>query len=157
MNNKSVDIGVGLGLCILSVWVFWYAGNYAGKGVNAYGPDFFPKVLSVIMFLCSSLLIFRAVAGFSVSALETTDSRGFVRAAISLVLAIIYLFFMKLVGFFIATVIFLYALMALLGQSGQITRILVSLIVPTLIYAAFIFFFKIPLPEGVVFDSFRKF
>lgn len=157
MKNKTLDICIGTALCFFSIWVFWYADQYAGRGINSYGPDFFPKALSFTLFLCSLLLILRALAGFATSALETTDRNGIIRAAASLALAFLYLIGMQIVGFFLATAAFLYGLMILLGQTGRLTRLLVSLIVSGLIFAAFIFFLKIPLPEGMIFDSFRSF
>ena len=157
MKNKTLDICIGTALCLFSIWVFWYADRYSGRGINSYGPNFFPQALSFTLFLCSCLLIVRALTGFATSAFETTDTKGIMRAAGSLFLAFLYIIGMQLVGFFIATAAFLYGLMILLGQKGRLTRLMVSLIVSGLIFAAFIFFLKIPLPDGVLFDSFRSF
>ena len=157
MNNKSVDIGVGVFLCIFSVAVYLYAGQYSGRGVNSYGPDFFPKALSVMMFISATILIIRGVAGISLTTLESTDRQGFIRAGGTLALGVIYIGLMKLIGFYIATALFLYTLMAFLGQKGQITRILVSVIVASLIFGIFHSFLKIPLPEGFIYNSLRSF
>jgi len=72
------------------------------------------------------------------------------------VLGVIYIGLMKLIGFYFATALFLYAVMAFLGQKGQITRILVSFIVASLIFGIFHLFLKIPLPEGLIYNSFRS-
>jgi len=156
VNNRSVDIGVGIFLCLFSVWVFLYSNQYTGRGVNSYGPDFFPKALSVMMFISALILIIRAIAGISLTKLESTDRQGFMRATGTLVLGVIYIGLMKLIGFYIATALFLYAVMAFLGQKGQMTRILVSVIVASLIFGIFHLFLKIPLPEGLIFSSFRS-
>jgi len=156
VNNKSVDIGVGIFLCLFSLAVFFYADQYAGRGVNSYGPDFFPKALSIMMFISALILIIRAIAGISLTTLEDTDRQGFLRASGTLALGVIYIGLMKLIGFYIATALFLYAVMAFLGQKGQITRILVSVIVASLIFGIFHLFLKIPLPEGLIFSSFRS-
>ena len=157
MKNKTLDVCIGAALCLFSIWVYWYADRYSGRGINSYGPNFFPQALSFTLFLCSCLLIGRALAGFAISTYETTDRNGLIRAAASLLLATFYIIGMHFVGFLIATVAFLYGLMGLLGQKGRLTRIMVSLIVSGLIFSAFIFFLKIPLPDGVIFDSFRRY
>ena len=157
MKHKSPDIIIGLSICFFSILVFFYADRYAGRGINSYGPDFFPKALSLLLFLCAAVMICRAIAGFATGRLETTNREGIMRAAGALGLAILYLVVMQLIGFLLATIAFLYSLMMLLGQTGQITRLSVSVIVSGLIFAAFIFFLKIPLPEGIIFDSFRSF
>lgn len=156
MKNKSVDIGVGVFLCLFSVLVFWYADQYTGRGVNRYGPDFFPKALSVMMFISAIILIIRAAVGSSLTTLESTNRQGFMRASGTLVLGVIYIGLMKLIGFYFATALFLYTVMAFLGQRGQVTRILVSFIVASLIFGIFHSFLKIPLPEGLIYNSFRS-
>lgn len=157
MNSKTVDIGVGIFLCLFSALVFWYADGYAGRGVNSYGPDFFPKALSVMMFICAFALIVRAVGGFSLVSLESTDRQGFIRAAATLAISIGYIFLMKLIGFYIATALFLYAVMTFLRQKGHVKRVLVSLITASLIFGIFHFFLKIPLPEGLIYSSLKSF
>jgi hypothetical protein len=54
---KNIDIGVGIGLLILSSSIFWYAGSFKGLTVHGYGPDLFPQVLAVFMSFLAILLI----------------------------------------------------------------------------------------------------
>lgn len=149
MDSKNIDIGVGIGLCILSVVIFLYAKQYTGSGVNRYGPDFFPQALSVILFLTSGALIVQALRGHALKGLETTNKQGLVRAGATLGIAILYLLIMQVLGFYISTGLFLYVVMLYLGQKNQRISVFTSIFVASSVYSIFRFFLKIPLPEGV--------
>ena len=44
INVKKADIGVGIGLIIISTWIFWYASEYSKATIYYYGPNFFPQI-----------------------------------------------------------------------------------------------------------------
>ena len=149
MDSKRIDIGVGVVLCVLSVAIFMYAEQYTGRGVNTYGPNFFPQALSVMLFLTSAALMVQALRGHALKGLETINKPGLIRAAVTLVISIAYLLIMDVLGFYIATAVFLYVVMMYLGQKNQWVRISASVIVASAVYGIFHFFLKIPLPEGI--------
>ena len=149
MDSKRIDIGTGIVLCILSVVIYLYAEQYSGRGVNKYGPNFFPQALSLLLFLSSVALIIQALRGKALKSLEVVDRSGFIRATVTLVIAIGYVFLMKVLGFYLSTVIFLFVVMTYLGQKKLWIRILVSILVASAVYGLFHYFLKIPLPEGI--------
>jgi putative tricarboxylic transport membrane protein len=153
MDSKRIDIFVGIALCVLSLAIYLYAGQYAGRGVNTYGPNFFPQALSILMFCCALALIFQAVRGNALAGLEKINKAGFVNAAVTLVMAILYVLIMQIVGFFVATVIFLFAVMMYLRQKNILVRAITSITVAAAVWGIFHFFLKIPLPEGIFLDQ----
>ena len=150
MNSKRIDISVGAALSVFSTAVFLYANQYKGKGVSEYGPNFFPQLMAFLLFVTSILLIVNALRGKSQTDLEGIHMSGLIRSGISVVISIIYLIIMQFLGFFTATVIFLYVMMTFLGQKGQVKRIISTLAVSAVIYAIFNNFLKIPMPMGIV-------
>lgn len=151
MDSKRIDIGVGTVLCLFSVAVYLYAEQYTGRGVNTYGPNFFPQALSVMMFLASALLIVQAFRGHALKDLESTDKRGLINAAVTLVISVGYIFIMKVLGFYVSTALFLYVVMMFLGQKNQRVRLVTSILVASAVYGIFHYFLKIPLPESILF------
>jgi len=150
MYSKSIDVCVGLFLSGLSIAIFLYAEQeYVGSGVNSYGPNFFPQLVSVLLLLASITLIVQALRGYSLKNFETINKHGFIRASITLAIAIAYLFLMQLIGFYLSTAIFLFVTMKFLGLKSYLTTFIVSLCVATIIYGIFRIFLKIPLPEGL--------
>ena len=153
MDSKRIDIGVGIVLCILSIVIYLYAGQYEGRGVNSYGPNFFPQALASMMFLASVALIIQALRGKALKDLEAMNKQGFIRATVTLVIAIGYVFLMKVIGFYLSTILFLFVVMMYLGQKKLWIRIAVSVLVATAVYSLFQYFLKIPLPEGIFYEA----
>ena len=150
MYSKSIDVFTGIFLGGLSIAIFLYAEQqYAGTGVNLYGPNFFPQVVSALLFLASITLIVQALRGNFLKNFETINKDGFIRASVTLAIAIAYLFLMQYIGFYLSTVIFLFAMIKYLGLNNYLLNFIVSLSVGTIVYGIFKVFLKIPLPEGL--------
>jgi putative tricarboxylic transport membrane protein len=148
---KKEDIGTGIGLLILSIWLFWYVGRYRVKEIYGYGPDFFPRVLAVMLAILAIGLIINALRGNSLKMGDRIDRKGFVRMLISIAICIGYLFLTKILGFATATFAFLFILMTFLKQKGIFIRLLSSMTTAILVWAIFRYFLIIPMPEGWLF------
>jgi putative tricarboxylic transport membrane protein len=146
---KRADIGVGIGLIILSTWVFWYANPYREKEIYIYGPNFFPQVLSILMGICGVILIVRAIRGDVLPKTDRIDIRGFLRMVIAVGICIGYLFLMQVIGFTMGTSVFLFVLMTFLGQQGLMIRMMSSIAASVIVWAIFRYFLVIPLPTGM--------
>ena len=146
---KRADIGVGIGLIILSAWVFWYANPYREKEIYIYGPNFFPQVLSILMGICGVILIIRAARGDVLPQTDRIDIRGFLRMVIAIGICIGYLFLMQVIGFTMVTSVFLFVLMTFLGQQGLMIRTMSSIAASVIVWAIFRYFLVIPLPTGM--------
>ena len=148
---KKEDIGIGIGLLILSTWLFWYVGRYSSREVYFYGPDFFPRILAIMMFILGIGLIINALLGNSLKMGDRIDPKGFVRLLIAIAICIGYLFLTNILGFATATFVFLFILMTFLKQKGIFIRLFSSLTTAILVWGIFRYFLVIPLPEGWLF------
>ncbi|NWF92792.1 MAG: tripartite tricarboxylate transporter TctB family protein [Syntrophaceae bacterium] len=148
---KREDIGIGVGLLILSTWLFWYVGRYRVKEIYGYGPDFFPRVLAVMMAILGLSLIVNALLGNSLKMGDRIDPKGFVRMLISIAICIGYLILTNILGFATATFLFLFGLMTFLRQKGILVRLFSSVATAILVWSIFRYFLVIPLPEGLLF------
>ncbi len=151
MVVKKEDIGIGVGLIILSIWLFLYVGRYRPVEIYIYGPDFFPRILAVMMAILGLSLIINAVLGNSLKMGDRIDPKGFVRLLISIGICIGYLFLTTILGFATATFVFLFILMTFLKQKGILLRIFSSVATALIVWAIFRYFLIIPLPEGWLF------
>ena len=146
---KKADIGVGIGLIILSAWIFWYSNSYSKATIYYYGPNLFPQILSICLCICAIVLIVNATQGKSLAKEDSIHLHGFVRMIISIAMCVGYLFLMQLIGFAIGTAVFLFVLMMFIGQKGLIKRITSSVAVSLVVWAIFRYFLVIPLPTGI--------
>jgi len=146
---KKIDIGVGIGLIIFSAAVFFKADTYRQNAISVYGPNFFPQVLSALTCLCAIILLINAIRGNTIEAEDHIDKTGFLRMICAIGICIGYLLLMQVIGFAIATSIFIFSLMALLHQVGMVKRVLNSVVVSLIVWAIFRFFLLIPIPSGI--------
>ncbi len=146
---KKIDIGVGIGLIIFSVAVFFKANSYRLGAVSVYGPNFFPQILSALTCMCAICLLINAVRGNAIEAEDHIDKRGFLRMICAIGICVGYLFLMQVIGFALATCVFIFSLMALLSQVGMLKRIINSIVVSLVIWGIFRFFLLIPIPTGI--------
>jgi len=149
MQMKTTDIGAGIGLIVLSMLVFMQAGAYRNATIYGYGPDFYPRVLSVSMIACGLILILQAIRGRALAQTERIDPKGFVKMLISIGLCIGYLLLMQVIGFALATMIFLFVLMLFLRQRGGIKRLICSVTVALAVWGIFRYVLITPLPKGM--------
>jgi putative tricarboxylic transport membrane protein len=147
---KKADIGVGIGLLLLSVWVFWQSNAYRQTVIYIYGPNFFPQILAIFTAICALILIVKALQGKALSYKDLIDKQGFVRMLIAIAMCIGYLFLMQVIGFAMSTFVFLFALMAFLRQKGWVNRVISSVAVSLIVWAVFRYFLVIPIPEGML-------
>lgn len=148
---KKVDIGIGIGLIVLSILIFWYAGEYREVTVHVYGPDLFPRILAVLMIVLAINLILKAYQGKSLKMEEKIEVKGFLRVLFAISICVGYIFLIHILGFAVSTFVFLFTLMSLLKQKGVIMRAFSSIITSLIIWAIFRYFLVIPLPEGLFF------
>ena len=146
---KRADIGVGIGLIILSAWVFWYSSAYREQEIYIYGPNFFPQILSILMGICGVILIVNAMKGKVLPKTDRIDARGFLRMLIAIGICIGYLYLMQVIGFAMGTSVFLFVLMTFLGQQGLMKRVMSSIAASLSVWAIFRYFLVIPLPTGL--------
>ena len=146
---KKADVGTGIGLLLLSAWIFWYARGYSKATIYYYGPNFFPQILAMAMCVCAIILIVKALRGKSLQLSDSIHLKGFLRMLIAIGICIGYLFLMQLIGFAIGTIIFLFVLMMYIGQQGLVKRICSSVVVAFIVWAIFRYFLIIPLPTGI--------
>lgn len=146
---KKADVGTGIGLLLLSAWIFWYASGYSKATIYYYGPNFFPQILAMAMCVCAIILIVKALRGKSLELSDSIHFRGFLRMLIAIGICIGYLFLMQLIGFAMGTIVFLFVLMMYIGQQGLVKRIFSSVVVAFIVWAIFRYFLIIPLPTGI--------
>jgi len=146
---KKADIGVGIGLIVLSTWLFFYAQGYAQAAIYYYGPNFFPQFLALAMTACAVVLIIKGLKGRSLAAEERIDPRGFLRMLIAIAMCLGYLILMQVIGFTFGTMVFLFFLMTFLKQEGLGKRTFASVLASLVVWAIFTYFLIIPLPTGM--------
>jgi putative tricarboxylic transport membrane protein len=112
-------------------------------------PIFFPRVVLLIIFALSSLVIVRIVFGKS---WETVDLSwpGAQRMLVTLAALLIYVLIFKPVGFILSTALLVLFLSWYYGNRNILKLAALTLIFPPLLYFLFTKLFNILLPRGIL-------
>lgn len=123
------------------------------------GPEFMPKVISVIMFILSVALLVTTISQHKVrvAEAEATGSKkvDYKRVIYSLLLVLAFVLALKPIGFTITSLVFLPLEMFVLApDEGRTKKDVIKYVVITVIFTFIVYFlfrygFKILLPEGI--------
>lgn len=154
MNKKSVKANLICGItCILfSLWVWFETASFPeDKNVNI-NSDFFPRMMAIGLIIASLSMIFTSVMSKKEEIIGTLSLKnsGIQRALICLVLTILVAVLLKPVGFIIVSIVYAFIMMYILGDRKWIRMIIVSILVPLLIFFLFSKLLGITLPLGIL-------
>jgi hypothetical protein len=133
----------------MSITVFCICLTYPGKTNGAMGPGFFPMIIAGIIFsLCMLLLV-------SIRKQEHTPVNLFTKTSatifISLLITIGYVIFMNILGFPLATFIYLVCMMKFYGIKKKYFPFIVSACTTGFVYGVFTMFLSVQMPRGLIF------
>ena len=116
------------------------------------GPEFFPRWLSIGLFVCSAVLLVQALkaapAGNKASPTLSLRDPGIRRLLVGAAIIVVYAACWNLMGFLLATPLALFALMFLLGLRSYWVMAILSLSAMVVIFCAFRYLLGIDMPMG---------
>ncbi|MEX1057173.1 MAG: tripartite tricarboxylate transporter TctB family protein [Natronospirillum sp.] len=148
MQRDYLTALYGVILIALSVFLLVAGRTVIGQSARsglAYDPSFVPNIVIGLMIALSSILIFQSLRKPTVK----DDSNPFDWRKVAIVVGLIGLYFMSIryLGFLIPSALFLFSFIFVFGYRNKGVTILVSLVIPAVIYFTFVTLLKIPLPE----------
>lgn len=148
------------GLFFLAFAIFLYAASYSIRTTRAdsLGPQFFPRMVAVLMGFLAIAQIFGSFARKSEPKPE--EKKPFAinwPLILSIALLVAYCYLLKDVGFILLTTVYLFCQIYLLFPKGSFENrklltisIIASVVVPAGIYYLFYYGFQIFLPAGLL-------
>lgn len=135
-------------LCVISMIVFYSANNFDMSyiGDSGLGPDFFPKVVSVILFILSGMILYGNLKKIRKNTKNNMDKN----TLIIIVLFAIYIFIMGKIGYLVSTILFALSIISILKKDNIILKIVYSILFPVGLYLLFTYAFKVSLPVGIL-------
>ncbi|MGQ4274919.1 tripartite tricarboxylate transporter TctB family protein [Terrihabitans sp. B22-R8] len=136
---------IGLLLAALGVTAAWTARSYPGGAGGVPGSDLYPMALGVLL----------ALVGLGIAVSATRSDNGETidllepRAMAFILLIVIYAFAFEIVGFSLATLVFLFAAFAFVGGAGLVPASIVALLATGTMWFAFVTVLGVGLPQGV--------
>ncbi|MEM5780601.1 MAG: tripartite tricarboxylate transporter TctB family protein [Lawsonibacter sp.] len=150
---KKGNLIVG-GLCVLlAVVVIGVSSTYptsAAYGTGVPGPGLWPTVISLLLLVCSGILIFRAL--FKMKPEENVSlnllSAGPCRVYLTILILLVYVLVLKPVGFIISTTVMEFVFIQWFGKKKPYITLLISLAITLVSYFAFKYLLNVPIDFG---------
>ncbi|MGI5059043.1 tripartite tricarboxylate transporter TctB family protein [Treponema pectinovorum] len=121
------------------------------------GPEFFPRILAVALFVCCFILLVSTLLKKDDGQKAPTISplnKDMQKCLLALLVIIVYAILWEIVGFIIATPLALFVMMLILGQRKYLFMAGISVAATAVIFLAFKFLLQIEMPMGFLEDLF---
>ncbi|WP_051341603.1 tripartite tricarboxylate transporter TctB family protein [Azospirillum halopraeferens] len=142
-------------VCVVAVAAIVAALDFpATRLATDVGPARFPIVYAVALIgLCGVLAVNTLRAPVSRSEPDAdAEKPSYISVALGMAATAAGIFAMGYVGFLPATVVFLFALMRLMGRRNLLLNAVFAVVLTAVIYVAFQHGLNVPLPEGSLFE-----
>ncbi|MFD1849577.1 tripartite tricarboxylate transporter TctB family protein [Oceanobacillus bengalensis] len=163
-ENKLVDIFSSLFLIALSIVLYVSTFSFRQMSASKIGSDFLPQVVAIGLFILSIILFINAFVGWrkekklaeETVATETKEKKekiSYTLVFISLGLMAVYLVLIPILGFLIATSVYLFVQIYLIAPEDKKSIIkfaVVSILISAFVYFVFKNVFYLMLPAGIL-------
>lgn len=156
--KKYGDIIVGIVYAVLGLALIIAARMLPKSQVMDIGPDFMPTVVGTLILVLSVILLVQAVQELRKNPDKEVgkDESDYKRVLLSLILALLYVFLLKPVGFIICTLVYLFCQIYVLAPDSHRTKkdmimyLIIDVVFTLIVYYLFRIGFKIVLPAGIL-------
>lgn len=156
--KKYGDIIVGIAYAVLGIALIIAARMLPKSQVMDIGPDFMPTVVGTLILVLSVILLVQSVSELKKNPDKEygKDESDYKRVLLSLILALLYVFLLKPVGFIICTLVYLFCQIYVLAPDSHRTKkdmimyLIIDVVFTLIVYYLFRIGFKIVLPAGIL-------
>ncbi|WP_394186154.1 tripartite tricarboxylate transporter TctB family protein [Metabacillus halosaccharovorans] len=143
------DIISSIFIIILSITVFCVA-TPLGEGSSnlSSNASLFPQIISLFLGLLGVSLLIQAMIKTEKKKI-LFNKRVFIKVITLICILVVYVPALQILGYLLATIVFLFVVMVFLGQSIKKTSIH-TVIISGSLYVIFALLFKVPLPTGIL-------
>lgn len=148
---KTMNQKVSIFLILLAVGYLYAAYNLKKYPYVPVDADAVPKVLGYLLIGLAVILFFDK----SSETEEDKEKRNVPKKEIPIMLGVgvlifLYIFLLEILGFIVTSALFIFGCSLFLGYRKHITNVLVSIIVPGVLYVTFTYLLNIILPQGIL-------
>lgn len=148
---KTMNQKVSLVLILFSVGYLFLSYNLKEYPYVPVDSDLVPKALGYLLIGLAVLLFFDK----SSEKQEEKEKRKVPKKEIGVMAAVggmvfLYIFLFEIIGFLLATALFIFICSRFLGYDKWLSNVLVSIIFPSALYYLFNYLLQIRLPQGIL-------
>jgi putative tricarboxylic transport membrane protein len=149
LSNRTADVFVAiilLGVCAIVIYDSARVG-FSWREGEGPAPGYFPFYIAVVLGVASFINLIAALRGRGRGEIFVS-LRPFGRVLAVLVPSIVYVALIQYLGIYVASAIFIFAFMIVIGRENPLKGVAVSVFVPLALFLMFEKWFLVPLPKG---------
>ncbi|HLO12920.1 MAG TPA: tripartite tricarboxylate transporter TctB family protein [Pseudoneobacillus sp.] len=151
--KRTANLCISIMLIVVAVLTINVAATFPSLEGTDVGAAYFPKMLSFILIGLSILLFIQSLREpKSEQSDSSSQTNNWKKTFLGIVGTIVYTFIFHYIGFYIATILFLFAMMWMLGFKKIVVSIILSIGITLFIYVVFEMLLQVPIPKGVLFE-----
>lgn len=135
-------------LCGISIFIFYSSTQFDMSfiGTSGLGPEFFPKVLAVVLFVLSAMMCYGSIKNKNKKSIYNENMKY---TFTTMGIFAVYIFCIKFLGYLTSTILFAFVVITLLKSKSMVLRVVFAVLFPTVLYLLFTYVFKVSLPTGL--------
>jgi putative tricarboxylic transport membrane protein len=149
LSNRTADVFVAiilLGVCAIVIYDSARLG-FSWREGEGPAPGYFPFYIAVVLGVASLVNLASALRGRGTGEIFVS-LRPFGRVLAVLVPSIAYVAMIQYLGIYVASAIFIFAFMIVIGRENPLKSLGISVLVPLALFLMFEKWFLVPLPKG---------
>lgn len=113
--------------------------------------SFFPTIVSIMMVVMSVIMLIEAIVKPKYAEpLTESQKKGYLRGLLAILNCIFYVLIFKPVGYIISSMIAVFLMMLIFGNRKWKLMIIVSIVLPIVLYLVFFYLMQTALPAGIL-------
>ncbi len=159
MNMKKKNLVLLVCIAVISgLILYWMKDLPMGTAETGYGPDFYPKLLLIVLGILGVILLIQTLLGKGDAAKKDEDKEEadpadvrhrWLMMAVFAAMGVAYALLLNTLGFIVISIIMVFACMKLMGGKW-VKSAIISVVAVVALYAIFKLGFKVQLPDGIL-------
>lgn len=113
--------------------------------------SFFPTIVSILAIAMSLIMLITAIIKPDISdPLDEQQKKGLLRGLLAILNCLLYTLIFKPVGYIISSIVCLFIMMLIFGNRRWVPMIIISIVLPILLYLGFFYLLQTNLPMGIL-------
>lgn len=149
-TNKAADFWVGCGMMVISI-IFFVVASKMPDSSRGIGPGDYPMFVSGLLFILGLVQALRvAITEKCIPGVDWkgVNRRFLLRAFIMFAATVAYYYLMKIIGFPITTIVYLFGTIIFFGYKNKVKAAVISIVFSLAVYILFVKTFQVLLPSG---------
>ena len=145
-QRLKADTVAGLFFLLVGVVIIYLSASLPAARMTRFGSGFFPTITGYGLLISSIIMIVSSIRNAVDERKPFIDKTAVPRLLLLAMAIVIYSLLLRPIGYIIATILFLMAVLYIFGYRKYLWLVVISVVMPLIIYYLFVELLGVPLP-----------